>query len=134
MTATDERTASAQGNAAAMEVITDAYSRGMSLDAIERRAGDNAAGMLSDAQTTSGQAFARSYDDAARDLVAELRDDERQPGEIRACDMDPGTAHPDAALAAKGWHSNGRVFVRQPQAVVDRYREIQVMPDREAGA
>jgi hypothetical protein len=121
MTTTEDRTAAAQGNADALRIITAAYAGGVPLDAIQARIEDNAASMLSDAQTGHGRAFAAAYDDTARDLVAELRADERAPGQIRACDLADGTPHPDDRLAAKGWRAQGGIYTRrQTEPAADR--------------
>jgi hypothetical protein len=69
---------------------------------------DIAAHLLGEARTAEGQAFAREYDWAAGTLVRDLKELD-EPG------LTPGAPHPDAALAARGWHVCGHgIYTRHP--------------------
>ena len=95
---------------------------------IQARQEDLTARLASDAQTEHGRQYAREYGQAARSLISDLRADAdaaagRTPeGKApMAASLPAGTPHADPALAAKGWHSNGRVYVRsEPQQELDR--------------
>lgn len=90
---------------------------GMSPDTIGRYQEDIAASLLSDAQTADGQAFAREYADTADTYVLDLKELD-EPG------LTPGAPHPDANLAAHGWHvCDHGIYTRHPDG------EIQAEPE-----
>ena len=133
MTATDEQASASQGAAEALHKITTAYGYGRPLDAVRSAMEDRAVSMLNEARTPAQRAFAAAYDDASQSLLADLQGDaDAAAGKApMAASLEPGTPHADPVLAARGWHSNGLVYTRQAQP--DRYQEISVVPDREAG-
>ena len=123
-----EPSAAALARQDAARLTAAAYSGGLDLDSIQARQEDLTARLASDAQTEHGRQYAREYGQAARSLISDLRADAdaaagRTPeGKApMAASLPAGTPHADPALAAKGWHSNGRVYVRsEPQQELDR--------------
>ena len=129
MTTTDEQASASQGSAEALHKITIAYGYGRPLDAVRAAMEDRAAAMLDKAQTPAQRAFAVAYDDTSQSLLADLAGDERAasvtlPG--------PGEPHPDRA-GWQGCQDGCGVYVRADRPQPDRYSEIAVVPDREAG-
>lgn len=123
-----ESSAAALARQDAARLTTAAYAGGMDLDSIQARHDDLAARLASDAQTEHGRLYAREYGQAATSLISDLRADAdaaagRTPGgkAPMAASLPAGTPHADPHLAAKGWQSNGRVYVRsEPQQELDR--------------
>ncbi len=96
------------GFQAADQVIRAQAGAGMSPEATGRRQEKTVASLLSDAQTTEGQAFAREYAGTTSTGLRDLK----EPGEPG---LTPGTPHPDPALAAKGWHvCDHGIYTRHP--------------------
>lgn len=119
-------TAASLGFKDAARVTAALYAGGMPLDQIDAHHSDVAARLLSDAQTGPGRDYARSYDDTARALVADLQAD----AVAATRDIpEPGSPHPDPFLRERGWQAceNGcGVYVRR---AADADRDA----DREAG-
>jgi hypothetical protein len=115
------------GERDAARTVSAMYGAGADLDAIAAHHDDVAAGLLSDAQTSYGRAYVREYAEAARTLIADLRQDEAvaHGRSDAACALPQGTPHPDPVLAAKGWQVDAGVYQRTGQA--------QHQLDREAG-
>jgi hypothetical protein len=108
------------GAEAAQRTITAQASAGMSAEKIDTHAQDTAAWLFSEATTPAGERFATGYDDTAQSLVAELREAEHPLPQ-------PGSPHPSAQLAEKGWevspHGAGVYVRRQAEARPDMERE-----------
>lgn len=123
MTSPDPNAASL-GYEDAARLIAAEYAGGIDVEQIAAHHADVSARLFSDAQTQPGRDYARSYDDTARTLLADLQSDaaaarnEPEPG---------GTPHPDPRLAARGWQrcaDDCGVYVRrQAQASRDMERE-----------
>ncbi len=108
-----------EGHEAAERAITTQADAGMDTDAIARRQDDIANGLMSEAATTAGRAFARNYSFTASALVAGLRDVNRaEPS------REPGTPHPDPFLAARGWEvGQSGIYTRTARRQPDRELE-----------
>lgn len=109
------------GAGAAAQLITRQADAAMDAAATGRTQGDSATGLLADADTEEGQAFAREFDDTTGVLGGDLRDLERERDHDRGMVPASGTPHPDPFLAERGWHvcSHGLYTRRtgpQPQA------------------
>jgi hypothetical protein len=122
----------------ATERVGLAYALGAALDDINAREHDRSAWMLSEARTDDGKAYAAEYGRTADTLIADLRADETAATVTRP---EAGTAHPDAAMAALGWHANQHgIYVRDGHAgaadvaALERYAgTLRGDMDREAG-
>jgi len=127
--------AARDGHNAATEMITRQADAGMTAERISEQQADWSAHLLSEADSPDGRAYAEAYDNAAQALAADLMQDYRmsQGAAPMAAQQRDGTPHADPFLASKGWHADGGVYVSGAHAVPDRYREIRVTPDREAG-
>ncbi len=94
------------------QIIRDLADAGMSPATLSRYQQEISASLLSDAETADGQAFAREYDTAdtyARDLK-----------ELDGPGLTPGAPHPDANLAAKGWHvCDHGIYTRHPDGQLE---------------
>jgi hypothetical protein len=95
------------------QVIRAQADAGMTPDAIGRNQEQIAASLLSDAKTADGQAFAHEYADTAATYLRDLK-------ELDEPTLEPGTPHPDAALAAKGWRvCDHGIYTRHPDGQLE---------------
>jgi hypothetical protein len=109
-TKADARLAEARqaGFQTADQLIRAQADAGMTPEAIDRRQEGIAASLLSEADTADGHAFAREYADTVNTYVHDLK-------ELDGPGPTPGTPHPDATLAAKGWHAcDHGIYTRHP--------------------
>jgi hypothetical protein len=115
------------GHDTAVTTITRQLDAEMTPEQISDHQHDVSAWLLSEAEPPDAQAFAEAYDNAAQALAADLMQDYRQAqgAAPMAARLPDGTSHADPVLAAKGWQSNGLVYVRKDPA--------QAVADREAG-
>jgi hypothetical protein len=123
------------GHDTAARTVASMYGAGMDLDRIKALTDDTSARLITAAQTAWGRAFGSELGHAADSLIRDLREDAAaaRGGSCAAVQPD-GTPHPDPNLAAKGWHVQSGIYTRrESQPAPDRYRQIDVVPDREAG-
>ena len=96
----------------ASRTVAAQYAAGVGLDQIAAHHDDVSASLAADAQTPLGRSCAREYADTARSLIADLRADANA---ARTEPPAPGTPHPDARLAARGWQTDrSGIYVRVP--------------------
>ncbi len=117
-----ETAAARLGSTDAARIVAAQYAAGLDLDAIAAHSDNLTAGLLADAQTTFGTAYAREFGDTTAALVADLRQDAAIAlgRSAAACTLADGTPHPDPALAAKGWQVDHGIYQRTCQHLADR--------------
>lgn len=127
---TRTRQAERAGAETAEQIVTAQAEAGMDPDRIGAEHEDLGAGLLSDATTADGQAFAAAYDDTAATLAADLRREvDRGPA---AASLPDCTPHADAFLAGRGWHVDRGMYTRH-QPTEHSYREqLTALADRQA--
>jgi hypothetical protein len=109
--AAEIRAARDAGMATADQVIRGWADAGMGLDQMQQQAEDEAARLLSDAETDTGRAFAQAWAETADTYIGDLRKDGQLPAPVAAT-LPDGTPHTDPQLAAKGWQVQGGVYVK----------------------
>ena len=124
------RQAGRAGAETAAQIVCAQASAGMEPDRIGAHHEDLAAGLLSDAATPDGQAFARGYDDTAATLAADLRAEAgRAP---QAAGQPDGTPHSDPFLAARGWHVDRGMYTRREPTERAYHDQLTALADRQA--
>ncbi len=99
------------GVATADQVIRGWADAGMSPDQMQQQAEDEAARLLSDAETGTGRAFAQAWGEAAGTYISDLREDGQLPVPVAAT-LPDGTPHTDPQRAAEGWQAQGGIYVK----------------------
>jgi hypothetical protein len=123
--ATQDMAAARQGAETARTLILAQMVAGVPPDRIAGHQADTAAYLFSEAATDDARTFALAYGHEADTLIREQREESGRPGET--WHLPDGTPHPDRVLAAKGWQTEGGIWVRrQPASLLATARQDDV--------